>query len=66
MRKPRRLVEGARYHVVARANRREFILESPAVKTMLLDIVARARERFCFSIDTQLCVGHDGAWCENR
>jgi putative transposase len=55
MRKPRRLVEGARYHVVARANRREFILESPAVKTMLLDIVARARERFSFSIDT-LCI----------
>ena len=55
MRKPRRIVEGARYHVVARANRRESILESAAVKTMLLDVIGRARRRFRFSLDT-LCI----------
>jgi len=55
MRKPRRLVDGARYHVVARANRREFILESDRIKDMLLSVIAQARRRFKFSIDT-VCI----------
>jgi len=55
MRRTRRLVDGARYHVIARANRREFILESDRMKEMLLTVIARARCRFRFSIDT-LCI----------
>ncbi|MBU8914328.1 MAG: transposase [Spirochaetales bacterium] len=55
MRRPRRIVAGARYHVVARANRREFILESDRVKDMFLSVVARGKRRFRFSIDT-LCI----------
>lgn len=55
MRKPRKIVAGARYHVVARANRNEFILESDRVKNMLLSVIERAKRRFRFSIDT-LCI----------
>lgn len=55
MRKPRRLIEGARYHVVARANRKEFILESDGMKNMLLVVIARAKERYRFSLET-LCI----------
>jgi REP-associated tyrosine transposase len=55
MRRPRRLIDGARYHVIARANRKEFILESDPIKQMLLDVMARARERFRVSIDT-ICI----------
>jgi putative transposase len=55
MRKPRKLAEGARYHVIARANRQEFILESDRIKDMLLSVIGRARRRFRFSIDT-LCI----------
>ena len=55
MRKPRKLVDGARYHVVARANRSEFILESDRIKDMFLSVVAQAKRRFAFSIDT-LCI----------
>ena len=55
MRKTRRLVDGARYHVVARANRREFILESDRIKDMFLAVISRARRRFRFSVDT-LCI----------
>ncbi len=55
MRKPRRLVDGARYHVVARANRREFILESDRVKDLFLATIAQAKRRFKFTIDT-LCI----------
>lgn len=55
MRKPRRLVEGSRYHVIARANRKEFILESDKTKEMFLAVLAGARRRFRFSVDT-LCI----------
>lgn len=55
MRKPRRLVEGSRYHVIARANRKEFILESDSTKDMFLTVLAAARRRFRFSVDT-LCI----------
>lgn len=55
MRKPRKLFDGARYHVVARANRSEFILESDRVKDMFLAVIQRAGRRYTFSIDT-LCI----------
>ena len=55
MRKPRRLVDSARYHVIARANRREFILESDRIKDMFLSVITQAKRRFRFSIDT-VCI----------
>ena len=50
MRKPRRLINNGMYHVVARANRREFILHSDEMKSLFLDIVRRAKRRFRFNI----------------
>lgn len=55
MRKPRQLIRGSRYHVIARANRNEFILESHQVKQMLLTVIAQARRRYAFTLDT-LCI----------
>ncbi len=50
MRKTRDIREGATYHVVARANRNEFILQSDAIKEMFLDTVSRARKKYDFHL----------------
>lgn len=50
MRRPRIQYPGAEYHVVARANRQEFILKEPRVKELLLQVLKEARRRFNFSI----------------
>lgn len=50
MRKPRRLVPGAEYHVIARVNRSEFILETPAVKEMMMTVLSQAKERYGFRL----------------
>jgi len=51
MRKPRIIVDGASYHVVARANRGEFIFQTYRVKQMFVEIIQRARQRFAFVIE---------------
>lgn len=43
---------GARYHVIARANRGEFILKNPSTKEMLISIVRRAKRKYRFAIET--------------
>jgi len=43
MRKPRELRTGARYHVTARANRKEMILDTSAMKELFLSVVKRAK-----------------------
>ena len=50
MRKRRQLQNNAVYHVIAKANRGEFLLESKEVKEMLLDMFARARKKYSFTI----------------
>ena len=55
MRRPRQIVQGARYHVIARVNRQEFILESDLVKEMFLEALAQSRDRYEFTVDT-LCI----------
>lgn len=51
MRRNRILIEGARYHVVARANRREMILRSDDVKDLFLRTIRRAKGKYSFSIE---------------
>lgn len=51
MRKPRQLCERARYHVTARANRKEMILDSSRMKALFLDVVERAKKRYSFRIE---------------
>ena len=51
MRKSRILQDGARYHVIARANRKEMILDSGAMKDLFLETVARAKQKYDFKIE---------------
>jgi len=55
MRKPRILIEGGMYHVVARANRQEYILSSDEIKAMFLDVVKRAKRKYRFTLQN-FCV----------
>lgn len=48
-------MQGATYHVMARANRREFILSSSIMKAMFMAILVRARSKFDFTI-VNICV----------
>lgn len=43
------------YHVVARANRKEFILNSDEMKTLFLQVVDTARKKYSFQI-TNFCI----------
>ena len=50
MRKPRLLKDGAKYHVMARAQRQEMILESNVLKDIFLEVVNRAKKRYRFHL----------------
>ncbi|MBN2350941.1 MAG: transposase [Spirochaetales bacterium] len=49
MRKPRILLRGASYHVIARANRNETIMRSAEFKEMFLKVMAAALRKHHFS-----------------
>ncbi|MDH7483775.1 MAG: transposase [Spirochaetales bacterium] len=55
MRKPRQLLPGARYHVIARINRGEFLFRNVKFKELFLAILRRAKRRYRFAIET-FCV----------
>ncbi len=55
MRKKRKLIEGAKYHVTARINRSEFILNAPKIKELFLDILKRAKKKYKFIV-TNFCI----------
>jgi putative transposase len=55
MRRPRELRADARYHVTARANRKEMILDTNAMKELFLSVVKRAKEKYDFRLEN-LCV----------
>ena len=48
MRKRRNKYCGATYHVTAKANRGEFILESDVTKEMFLEVLERAKKKYPF------------------
>ncbi len=58
MRKPRELAEGARYHVTARANRKEMILETSAMKELFLSVVKRAKAKYGFRLENFCIMGN--------
>jgi putative transposase len=58
MRKPRDLREGARYHVTARANRKEMILETGPIKELFLSVIKRARLKYRFRIENFCIMGN--------
>ncbi len=51
MRKPRQIVDGGRYHVVARANRGEFMLYADEMKELFVRTLERAKVRYRFRIE---------------
>jgi putative transposase len=52
MRKRRQLLEGAIYHVTAKANRGEFILRNLRLKQLFLSILKKAKKKYKFSLTT--------------
>ncbi len=50
MRKARIIQQGATYHIVAKTNRGEFILDSNEMKEMFLSIIESAKRKFCFKL----------------
>lgn len=58
MRQPRKLEEGARYHVTARANRKEMILDSSAIKDLFLSVVKRAKAKYDFQLENFCIMGN--------
>ena len=55
MRRPRKLVEGAWYHVTARVNRREMLLDRGEVRYLFLIFLSRAKKRYRFQV-ANFCV----------
>ena len=58
MRKPRELRDGARYHVSARANRKEMILDPHSMKELFLQVVGRAKAKYDFRIENFCIMGN--------
>jgi REP element-mobilizing transposase RayT len=58
MRKPRKLKEGASYHVLSRANRKEMIFSSVEVKELFMETLRRAKRKFQFSIKNFCIMGN--------
>jgi len=58
MRKPRQLRSDAEYHVVARANRKEFIFESKEMKDLFLSVLKEAKKKYKFLIKNFCIMGN--------
>lgn len=58
MRKPRELKSGALYHVTARANRKEMILDSRGMKELFLNTLSRAKKRYKFRVENFCIMGN--------
>ena len=58
MRKPREVKDGARYHVTARANRKEMILDSRGSKELFLEVLRRAKAKYRFRIENFCIMGN--------
>ena len=50
MRKRRKLKDGSSYHVYARINRQEYLLQSVFIKKMFMIILKRAKRKYSFHI----------------
>ena len=55
MRHPRQLIDGAWYHITARVNRREMLLDRGEVRDLFLVFLARAKKRYRFQV-ANFCV----------
>lgn len=55
MRKPRLLKDGARYHVYARANRKEMIMGADEMKKLFMVVIKHAKAKYAFRLEN-LCI----------
>jgi putative transposase len=58
MRTPRLLKAGARYHITARANRKEMILDCSIMKELFQSVLERARKKYKFRIENFTIMGN--------
>lgn len=58
MRGLRLLRDGARYHVSARANRQEFLLDPKSAKLLFLGVLAEARKCYRFKVEDFCIMGN--------
>ena len=58
MRQCRIQKDGARYHVSARVNNKEMLLESGKVKRLFEDVLCRAKTRFVFQLENFVIMGN--------
>jgi len=58
MRKPRILQDGALYHVTARANRKEMILDTCEIKELFLEVLHRAKGKYAFQLENFCIMGN--------
>lgn len=58
MRKARKIIPGAIYHVIARTNGKEMLLDSELAKDLFLQVLRQARERHSFRIDNFVIMGN--------
>ncbi len=58
MRKSRIIIQGAAYHVCARINRQEMILEDKQFKIMFLDVVAQCKKKYKFKFRNFCIMGN--------
>jgi putative transposase len=58
MRKPRELANQAKYHVTARINRKETLLDPAGTKALFLSVLARAKKRYLFRIHNFTILGN--------
>ncbi len=58
MRKPRQTIEDGKYHVTARANRQEMIMQDDKIKELFYTTVARAKKKYSFSIENICIMGN--------
>jgi len=55
---PRILRAGALYHVTARINRKEMVLDRAAIKELLLGVIKRAKAKYSFRVDNFSIMGN--------
>lgn len=58
MRRPRHLRHGASYHVINRINRQEMIFKRDDVKEMFMEVLRRAKKKFCFDLKNFCIMGN--------
>jgi putative transposase len=58
MRHPRKIEEGARYHVTSRANRKEMIFDSKGMRELFISVVKKAKRKYSFRLENFTIMGN--------